>query len=278
MTTIGVRVYLEVIEATATTQKLFVVLIAVISALAWIALWLSGSSPYGAYLHSHSSPGDHSMHAGHAMATIESPLTLAVLFALGWLLMTVAMMLPTSIPLLGIFFAITKRKRNQALLMSLAIFGYLSVWLGFGLLAYEGVHLIYKLGEYSPFLQSNAALLGAGALILAGLFQFSSLKYKCLDKCRSPFSFVTQHWTGRNEKLQSFWLGAHHGIFCVGCCWALMLLMFPLGAANIGWMLVLGALMAIEKNVSWGRKFAKPLGVALLAIGLFVGLKSFVIS
>lgn len=267
---------MDSIRASANTQRLFITLIAVISALAWLALWLSGSSPYGAYLHSHGAAhADHSMHAGHAMATIENPFTLALLFALGWLLMTVAMMLPTSIPLLGIFFAITKRKRNQALLMSLAILGYLTVWLGFGILAYGGVRFVYKLGEYSPFLQSNAALLGAGALILAGLFQFSSLKYKCLDKCRSPFSFVTQHWKGGNEILQSFSLGAHHGIFCVGCCWALMLLMFPLGAANIGWMLVLGALMAIEKNVSWGRRFAKPLGVALLAIGLAVGLKSF---
>jgi predicted metal-binding membrane protein len=254
------------IRAIANTQKLFISLIAVISVLAWLALWLSGSSPYGVYFHSHGSAhAGHEMHAGHAMATIENPLALAALFALGWLLMTVAMMLPTSIPLLGIFFAITKKKRNQWVLTSLAILGYLTVWLGFGLLAYSGVRLIYKLGD--PYLQSNASLLGAGALILAGLFQFSSLKYKCLDKCRSPYSFVTAHWTGRNERLQSFWLGAHHGIFCVGCCWALMLLMFPLGAANIAWMLVLGALMAIEKNVSWGRRFAKPLGVVLLVIG-----------
>src|SRR4030095_6918221 len=124
LTRIGDSVYLEAnvdpIRASANTQKLFIILIAVISALAWLALWLSGSSPYGAYLHSHGTAG-HSMHAGHAMATIENPLALAVLFALGWLLMTVAMMLPTSIPLLGIFFAITKRKRNQALLISLAI-------------------------------------------------------------------------------------------------------------------------------------------------------------
>ena len=264
--------------ATATTQKLFIGLIALISALAWLGLWVSGSSPYGAYLHGHggasgSAHAAHSMHGAHGMASIESPFALAMLFAVGWLLMTVAMMLPTSIPLLGVFFAITKKKRNQMLLMSLAIFGYLTVWLGFGFLAYGGVQLVYKLGEYTPSLQSNASLIGAGTLILAGLFQFSSLKYKCLDKCRTPFSFVTEHWTGRNERMQSFWLGAHHGIFCVGCCWALMLLMFPLGAANVGWMLLLGALMAIEKNVSWGRKFGKPLGVVLLVLGLVVGLK-----
>lgn len=101
--------------------------------------------------------------------------------------------------------------------------------------------------------------------MVAGLFQFSRLKYHCLDKCRTPLGFIVQHWRGRAPRRDAFLLGAHHGVFCVGCCWAIMLLMFVVGTGNVGWMLVLGALMAIEKNTAWGRRLSLPLGFVLLA-------------
>jgi predicted metal-binding membrane protein len=113
-------------------------------------------------------------------------------------------------------------------------------------------------------------VLGAGPLLVAGAFQFSRLKYRCLDKCRAPLSFVVQHWRGGDSRAQALVLGAHHGIFCVGCCWALMLLMFAVGSGNLGWMLALGAVMAIEKNVPWGWKLSKPLGTALIAWGVLI--------
>ncbi len=104
-------------------------------------------------------------------------------------------------------------------------------------------------------------------LILAGVYQFTPLKYYCLDKCRSPMSFILGHWHGYAEAQQAFALGAHHGLFCVGCCWSLMLLMFAVGVGSLGWMLVLSVVMAIEKNMPWGRRLSVPLGVALLAWG-----------
>ena len=91
------------------------------------------------------------------------------------------------------------------------------------------------------------------------------------EKCRSPLSFVTEHWRGSHERSQSFLLEAHHGLFCVGCCWSLMLLMFAVGLGSLGWMLVLGAVMAVEKNVSCGHKIGAPLGVVLLGWGLALG-------
>jgi predicted metal-binding membrane protein len=111
---------------------------------------------------------------------------------------------------------------------------------------------------------SHAALVGAGVLAIAGGFQFTALKYHCLDKCRTPFSFVNQHWRGKFARREAFLLGAHHGVFCVGCCWAIMLLMFVVGAGSVGWMLMLGAVMAIEKNAAWGRHLSAPLGAGLL--------------
>ncbi len=84
-------------------------------------------------------------------------------------------------------------------------------------------------------------------------------------------SFVTEHWRGSRERSRSFLLGAHHGLFCVGCCWSLMLVMFAVGLGSLGWMLALGAVMAVEKNVSWGRKLSAPLGAVLIWCGLALG-------
>ena len=121
-----------------------------------------------------------------------------------------------------------------------------------------------------PSLAVNAWLFGAAVLIVAGSFQFSSLKYRCLEKCRAPLSFLSQHWRGTGQSARAFLLGAHHGLFCVGCCWALMLLMFAVGTGNVGWMLGLAAIMAIEKNLSWGRRLSTPLGVGLLVWGVSI--------
>jgi predicted metal-binding membrane protein len=252
--------------ASANEQKFFIALLITISSLAWLTLWIWGSSPSGGYAHSHG-------HVGHAAGIIANPLALFFLFLISWTLMTVAMMLPTSVPLLTLFYTITRRRADRPLLAFLVVTGYLLVWMLFGVLAYVGILGLRQAAEHIHFLQANVWLLGATTLIVAGLFQFSSLKYRCLDKCRSPLSFIVEHWRGSDERQQAFRLGAHHGIFCIGCCWALMLLMFPLGAGNIGWMLTLGMLMAIEKNNSWGRQLSKPLGVVLLGMGIIIALR-----
>ena len=141
-----------------------------------------------------------------------------------------------------------------------------------GVIAYAGALAFRAASVESAWLAGHRSALGAGLLLVAGAYQFSALKYRCLDKCRSPFSFVVEHWTGEHHARQALWLGVHHGVFCVGCCWTLMLLMFPFGAGNLGWMLVLGILMAIEKNLPWGRRFGRPLGVVLLVAGGIVAL------
>jgi predicted metal-binding membrane protein len=165
---------------------------------------------------------------------------------------------------------LTIRKKNHLQLVALVIAGYLIVWAGFGIVAHLSDWGLYQLIGRFPWVQSNGWVLGVGILVLAGGFQFSSLKYRCLDKCRAPLSFVMQYWRGKRDQLHSFMLGIHHGIFCVGCCWALMLLMFVVGTGSIGWMLALGAVMAIEKNMPWGRKLSAPLGVALIGLGLLI--------
>jgi predicted metal-binding membrane protein len=198
----------------------------------------------------------------------------ALLFVCGWLLMTIAMMLPTSIPLLVIFHSVCRARANALLLTSLAVLGYLAIWLGFGIVAYASSVAIASAANSLSWIQSRPWTLTTGILLLAGLYQFSPLKYRCLDKCRSPFSFIAGHWHGARNHAEAFMLGVSHGAFCVGCCWALMLLMIPIGAGSLGWMLMLAVVMAVEKNLGVGKLMAKPLGAALVMLAIFVALKT----
>ena len=126
---------------------------------------------------------------------------------------------------------------------------------------------IHRTVDHVGWLHAHEWVIAASTFAFAGLYQFTSLKYRCLEKCRSPVTFVMQHWHGRRERLQALVLGVHHGLFCLGCCWSLMLLMFAVGVGNLGWMLVLAAVMAAEKNAPWGRRLTTPLGAVLLLAG-----------
>jgi len=245
-------------------RSVFLPLFGGLIALTWVALWAWSRSPYGRYLE-------------HGNWLDSSPAVLicriipagdvivpALLHAVGWVLMIAAMMLPTTLPLIEQFRRLTAARRDHAQLVALVIAGYLGVWSAFGLVAHGLDLAVLEVFQRIPWLALNGWVVGATVIALAGAFQFSSLKYRCLDKCRTPLSFVIQHWRGRAPRRDALWLGAHHGIFCVGCCWALMMLMFVVGTGSVGWMLALGAVMAIEKNMPWGRHLSAPLGVALL--------------
>lgn len=148
--------------------------------------------------------------------------------------------------------------------------GYLLVWTLFGAIAHLSDLGVHQLLTRSSFLRSNAWLISVLTLVIAGVYQFSALKYSCLKVCGSPLSLIVQHWRGRHPQREALWLGIHHGTYCVGCCWSLMLLMFAFGCGNVAWMVALGLVMGAEKNFTWGQKLSHPLGVALVAAGLLV--------
>jgi len=241
-------------EAPAAVERFAVmIVVGLLAAAAWVALWLSGAS------------GLHHLH--HLSAATVATVRFQFFFVASWTVMTVAMMLPTSLPVIGTLHTFARERSDRLLLVALTVVGYLIVWMFFGGLVLTGYVWWQRLLGSSPWF---AERMPAGApllLLLAGAFQFSSLKYKCLEKCRSPFSFVIEHWRGRRERWQAFRLGVDHGVFCVGCCWALMLLMLAVGAGSLVWMLILALVMAIEKNVRWGRRLSAPVGTALLAWG-----------
>jgi predicted metal-binding membrane protein len=221
------------------------------SATAWLALWQFGATLHGPVHH----------HAALGPASV-------LVFVGAWTVMTIAMMLPTSVPLVATFDTIAGERPDRLLLVGLVIVGYLATWALVGLTV-EGVAMAVKrLAGTSPWFETHTGVGGAALLLIAGVFQFTPLKHRCLDKCRSPLGFVLSHWQGEHDRRNALWLGAHHGLFCVGCCWALMLLMFVVGVGNFGWMLVLAAVMAVEKNVPWGRRLSTPLGILLVVAGL----------
>ncbi len=223
--------------------------------VAWVFLWAWEGSSYGHYLH-------HDGTAGPLAAQ-------AALFAVGWFLMIVAMMLPSSVPLVLTFARLVGRRRQPTLLVSLLLVGYLIVWTGFGFAVWIGDRGIHAAVDALPWLAEHPQLIIGTTLLVAGLWQFSPLRERCLEECRSPLGFVISRWHGTSERRESLAMGLAHGAFCVGCCWSLMLVMFGVGLASVPAMLGLGAITAIERNLPWGRRITRPLGVVLILAAVY---------
>jgi predicted metal-binding membrane protein len=255
---------MRVMEDARGRYRLMPIMLGILGA-AWAALLLWKQSPYGRYL-DHGNWTEIGVAAAICRAIPAGNLLLpGLLYTGGWLLMTTVMMLPSVLPLLRRFERLTAARGDRVVLVAALVCGYLLMWFAFGLVAHLLDVAMHEIGRRSAWLTVNAWAVGAGVLMVAGAFQFSRLKYHCLDRCRSPLSFIIQHWHGLAPRRDAFLLGAHHGVFCVGCCWAIMLLMFVVGTGSIGWMFLLGAMMAIEKNAAWGRRLSRPLGLALIA-------------
>lgn len=230
--------------------------VALVAATAWVVIGSADGNVHDA------------LHVPGAAATLR--VSSYVVFVVGWTGMSIAMMLPTSLPVLTVLHTFASERADRWLLVILAAVGYLAAWVAVGAVV----------GPLSVAVRTVAARpTAAGALdwvvlpvllLVAGLFQFSALKYRCLEKCRSPLNFVLSHWRGERERWHAFRLGWASGVFCVGCCWALMLLMLVTSVQHLVLMLVLGAIMAVEKNVRWGRRLSAPLGFALIAAAVAV--------
>jgi predicted metal-binding membrane protein len=174
-------------------------------------------------------------------------------------------MLPTTYPVLGIFRVMTRSRVDARGLLVLVLAGFFVAWFAFGLIAHALDAGVAWLGGRNRWLAGHGWIAGAVVLAAAGLFQFSAVKYRFLYQCLTPFAFVTSRWRGRSPGREAFAIGLDHGVFCVGCCWALMLCMFVVGTGSLGWMLALGALMATEKNLPGGARLRVPIGMALFA-------------
>jgi predicted metal-binding membrane protein len=185
-----------------------------------------------------------------------------------WTVMMVAMMLPSSAPMILIYSAIQQRGREDGGALAVGAFasGYLSTWIAFSLLATVAQWGLERAALLSPMMVSTSPTLGAVLLIAAGIYQFTPAKDVCLSHCRSPLAFITQHW--QKGKAGALKMGVIHGAYCVGCCWILMGLLFVGGVMNLLWVAAIAFVVLLEKLLPFGTGAGRWAGGLLIAAGL----------
>lgn len=188
-----------------------------------------------------------------------------------WAVMMVGMMAPSAIPVVMLFGRIQSGRRDHGqpvVASGLFLLGYLAVWTGFSLAATMiqwGMHSVLLI---SPAMAGTNPLLGGAMLIAAGLYQWSPAKQVCLSHCRSPLGFLLNEW--RDGALGAIVMGLRHGMYCFGCCWLLMLVLFVVGVMNLLWVAVLAILVLLEKTLPQGDWLSRAAGLALVAWGAWV--------
>ena len=186
-----------------------------------------------------------------------------------WAVMMVGMMVPSAAPMILLFAAIHRRRREQRQpTVPVAVFlaGYLAIWTAYAAaatLAQWGLHAAAML---SASMATTSAVLGGVLLISAGLFQWTPLKRICVTSCRSPLSFLMTRW--RDGTMGAFAMGVDHGLYCVGCCWMLMALLFVAGVMNLAWVAAIAIVVLMEKVVPGGERIGRAIGIALMLAGL----------
>jgi predicted metal-binding membrane protein len=230
----------------------------VVIALTWSIALVAATTDSDSRLHQHVLVG------GHVAPTLGT----VALFLVAWQVMTAAMMLPSSLPLVHLFVRASAGQERRDAVRAAFLAGYFSVWTWFALMAMAGVAALHAIAGQITWTRDRPWLIGGVVLLLAGAFQFSPLKERCLRECRMPFSFLQRHY---RRGVHAAWdLGLRHGLFCLGCCWALMLTMFAVGVGNLTWMAALTGVMVIEKTMPWGRRLAPAVGALLILWGLLV--------
>jgi len=213
--------------------------------------------------------------SGHpgAMAAMGMPTrwtaSYALMMAVMWWIMMIAMMLPSAAPTILLYGAIVRRRSNHPRLSrASAAFagGYLLAWAGFSVVAVALQWAFERQGVLSPMtLNSTNAAFAGGLLIFAGLYQLTPLKQACLRHCRGPVAFLTRNW--RSGAGGAVGMGLQHGLFCVGCCWGLMAILFFGGIMNLYWIVGLAGIVLLEKLVPLGRPLSLVTGGVLVLWG-----------
>ena len=251
--------------AFARPKALAALCVVALAGLGWLALGL---------LYSGTSPFDAMCRALVPFSAVWGAGGFAIV-GLMWSAMTLAMMLPSASPMILTYAEIadTAASTHERIVSPFVLAaGYMLVWLGFAAAATLAQFAFTRAALLDTGMASASGLFSGAIFIGAGVYQFSTLKHACLTQCRSPFPFFFTNWATTPRGV--FRLGVKQGLYCLGCCWAMMLVMFAVGVMNVIWMAVLGMLMTFEK-IGTGRRFSHALGVALIAIGVAFVLTAF---
>lgn len=195
------------------------------------------------------------------------------LMFLMWTVMMTGMMLPSAAPVILMYGVVVKNRLQpqQPVVRSYAFTGgYLLAWAGFSLGATMLQWLLARAALLSPMMEAAHPVFAAVVLITAGIYQWTPLKQACLTQCRSPMAYLSRHW--RPGKTGALRMGMKHGMFCLGCCWALMLLLFFGGVMNLLWIAGITFFVLVEKLAPFGTWTARISGILLVAAGIWMGL------
>jgi len=185
-----------------------------------------------------------------------------------WAVMMVGMMSVTAAPVLLLFAEMRSRRAERGVPLAVLLFGlgYITLWLGFGVCAALAQWALHEAALLSSNLAASNPRLGGAILIAAGAYQLTPAKGECLRHCQSPLGFLLTHW--RDGARGAFQMGLRHGSFCLGCCWALMCVLFTVGVMNLTWVGALTAFILLEKTGRIGARVARVGGLVMIASGI----------
>lgn len=238
--------------------------LAAMTALAWTYLVREAAGM-------HSMAMDARMHAAMGMADMRAwGLADGLGLFVMWAVMMAGMMLPSAAPVVLLILSVYRRRADRHARLSAAAFigGYLFVWTLFSAVAAAAQTGLHRAALMTPDMAGASGLLGGAILVMAGVYQWLPIKNTCLTHCQSPLGFITQHW--QEGPSGGFRMGMRHGVFCVGCCWALMALLFVVGVMNLTWVAAIAAFVLAEKLTPNVRYLGRVTGVLLILWGTYV--------
>lgn len=205
---------------------------------------------------------------GMPMARAWSATDVFLTFAM-WIVMMAGMMIPSVMPIVLLFAGAhaSRGKTSVRMLTSTFVLGYALMWTGFSALATLAQYALHDAGLLPPSMAASSSWVSGAILCAAGAYQLTPLKRACLLHCRSPLGFFMTHWRGGS--LGALQMGLRHGAYCLGCCWAMMLVLFVVGVMNLLWVAALALFVLMEKAGPAGVLASRVAGVAMIAAGIF---------
>ncbi len=260
----GVRSLSAVAVAPRRDRILICSCVAVITALAWAYLvhldrQMSSSMQHDAMM----------AEMGMTMNAPWTTVDLALTFAM-WTVMMVGMMAPAATPVLLLFARARAGRTERGVSMAVLIFGlgYIAVWVGFSACAALAQGALHRAALLSPAMSASSPPLAGAILIAAGVYQLTPFKGACLSHCRSPLGFLMTSW--RDGFTGAFQMGSRHAGYCLGCCWALMCVLFAVGVMNLLWVAALTLVVFVEKAGPSGVLVARGAGAVMAILGICV--------
>jgi predicted metal-binding membrane protein len=258
-------------------RAIVIAALAILTAIAWMDLaWLADDMAMGGMDMS----GFRMIPAGQGLMMPAGapwqPIEFAYVFAM-WAVMMIGMMTPSVAPMILIYARVGRQADMSGQPFAASAWfaaGYLVAWTAFSLATTFAQWALQRAALLTPMMESASNVLGGVVLIAAGIYQWTPVKEACLSYCQAPLTFIMRHGGFRREASGALVLGFRHGLYCIGCCWALMLLLFVGGVMNLLWIAALAVLVLLEKVVPFGKSVSRVAGVAFIAMGAWLLLHS----